>query len=131
MTVSPTDSNARDPAWLGRAGERYAARLLRRAGYRILDRNWKYGRLEIDLVARIGDEVVFVEVKTRRPGPQTAGEFVHPAQRRRIARAAAAWLVRHPGAGASARFDIICITFRTGFAPEVEHFAAAFDATGW
>jgi len=115
---------------LGRSGEEYAARLYERAGYVILDRNWRHRRLEIDLVARRDREVVFVEVKTRRPGPQPAGEAVHPAQRRRIARAASAWLRRHPGVGQTARFDVVCLTVRPGRPPAVLHLRGAFDAEG-
>ncbi|MFH2062704.1 MAG: YraN family protein [bacterium] len=50
---------------LGLAGERIAARYLRRHGYRIVERRWSCRFGEIDLVAEFGDEVVFVEVKTR------------------------------------------------------------------
>lgn len=54
---------------LGKSGEEAAARFLEGKGYRILARNWRCGRRgEIDLVAMDGDEVVFVEVKTRSDG---------------------------------------------------------------
>lgn len=112
---------------LGRAGEVYVARLLERAGYRILDRNWRDGRREIDVVAGWGTEVVFVEVKTRRPGPQPASEALAPAQRRRLRRAAAAWLRTHPGVGQSVRFDVVVLTVSAGRPPHVRHFRDAFD----
>ncbi|MGH2536143.1 MAG: YraN family protein [Candidatus Promineifilaceae bacterium] len=51
---------------LGRWGERLAERRLQRQGYQILARNWRCARGEIDLVARLGDQLVFIEVKTRR-----------------------------------------------------------------
>jgi putative endonuclease len=113
-------------AALGRTGEEYAARLLERAGYRILDRNWRDGRREIDLVALWGTEVVFVEVKTRRPGPQSASEALTTLQRRRIRQAAAAWLRCHPGVGATVRFDLVALTVRAGRPPAVRHVAGAF-----
>ena len=50
---------------LGRFGENQAAEYLRREGYRILDRNYRCGLGEIDIVARKGDSLRFVEVKTR------------------------------------------------------------------
>jgi putative endonuclease len=124
------DDRARS-ARLGRSGEAYVARLYERAGYSILDRNWRHGRLEIDLVAARHGEVVFIEVKTRRPTPQHAGELVHPAQRRRIARAAGAWLRQHPRVGRTSRFDVVCLTVRPGRPPDVLHVPAAFEADGW
>lgn len=51
---------------LGRKGEELAAAYLERNGYRILARNWRCPRGEIDIIARDGNELVFVEVKTRR-----------------------------------------------------------------
>ena len=57
-----------DRAALGRWGEDLAARELRRRGYRVLERNQRVGRGEVDLVARQGETVVLVEVKTRRTG---------------------------------------------------------------
>ena len=118
-----------EAAALGRSGEDLAADLLTRAGYRILDRNWRDGRCEIDCVAIRSGQVVFVEVKTRRPGPQPASDAVTPAQRRNIRRTAAAWMRRHPRVGASFRFDIIAFTWRPDSDPEVTYIPGAFDAT--
>ena len=115
-------------AALGRSGEDLAADLLTRAGYRILDRNWRDGRCEIDCVAIRSGQVVFVEVKTRRPGPQPASEAVTPAQRHNIRRTAAAWMRRHPRVGASFRFDIIAFTWPPDSDPEVTYIPGAFDA---
>lgn len=115
---------------LGRRGEELAARLLRGAGYRIVSRNWRAGRYEIDLVGVRRSEVVFVEVKTRRPGPQAAAESVTPAQRRHIRRAAAAWMRQNPGLGDSFRFDLVAITWPEGAGPSVRYIPAAFDAHG-
>ncbi|MFB6241052.1 MAG: YraN family protein, partial [Gemmatimonadota bacterium] len=77
---------------LGRRGEELAARRLRRDGLRILATNWRSGRLEIDIVARDGDTVAFVEVKSRGPGPQAPLEALGRDQRRRLRRAAEAWI---------------------------------------
>ena len=49
----------------GAAGEAFAASALEAEGYRILERNWRSGRSEIDLIAQRGDIIAFVEVKTR------------------------------------------------------------------
>ena len=51
---------------LGRMGEQYAAEYLIAKGYAILARNWRMGHLEVDIIGMEGDEVVFVEVKTRQ-----------------------------------------------------------------
>jgi putative endonuclease len=115
---------------LGRRGEDLAAHLLRRTGYRILARNWRAGRYEIDLVGIRRGEVVFVEVKTRRPGPQSASEAVSPAQRRNIGRAAAAWMRKNPGVGSSFRFDLIAVTWPEGHGPRLNYIPGAFDAHG-
>jgi len=103
-----------------------AARHLADKGYEILDRNWRVGRLEIDLVVREGDTVAFVEVKTRRPGVQAPEEALSRAQRGRIRRAAGAWLGRHPGAASEARFDIVAVEVDRGGRCRVRHIPDAF-----
>lgn len=119
-----------DPKALGCRGEDLAACLLRGAGYRIVARNWRSGRYEIDLVGTRRGEVVFVEVKTRRPGPQSASESVTAAQRRNILRAAAAWMRANPEVGNSFRFDVIAVTWPESGAPAVQYIPGAFDAHG-
>jgi putative endonuclease len=93
----------------GRAAEALAAWLLRLRGYRILARRHATPVGEIDLVARRGDLVVFVEVK-RRPRIGSALEALLPRQQRRIARAAAFYLQRRPRlAGCAVRFDLVAV----------------------
>lgn len=84
------------------------------------------GRLEIDLVIRDGDTVAFVEVKTRRPGVQAPEEALSRAQRGRIRRAAGAWLGRHPGAAAEARFDVVAVEVDRRGTCRVRHIPEAF-----
>jgi putative endonuclease len=111
----------------GRAGEDLAARWLEAQGMRVLCRNFRHRRNEIDLVVRDGQTVAFVEVKTRRLGPGGApAAAVGPAKRRRIASAAAAWIVARPGEGREFRFDVIEVTNAPGRAPLVEHWPDAF-----
>lgn len=116
---------------LGDRGERLAARVLKRKGYRILARQCR-GRLgELDLVALDGDCLVFVEVKTRstdRAG--RPGEAVDRNKRGRLTRAALAWLKSRNLLEHRSRFDIVAITWRPGETPIVEHFERAFDAEG-
>ena len=106
-------------AELGRRGEEAAAHWLNERGFRILDRNWRTGRLELDLVAERGGEVVFVEVKTRRPGPQPASEALSWRQRRALRRAAAAWMRHHP-TGRAFRFDLLAVTWPARGQPRIE-----------
>lgn len=74
-----------DRAALGRWGEDLAARELRRRGYEVLERNQRVGRGEVDLVARQGETVVLVEVKTRRAGAfGEARDAISTAKARRL-----------------------------------------------
>lgn len=93
---------------LGRAGEDLAARWLAERGWQVLDRNVRSRAGEIDIVARRGAVVAFVEVKTRRSGAfGTPAEAVTYRKRVRIRGAALRWLAEHrPGAGA-VRFDVL------------------------
>lgn len=99
---------------------------MQRAGLHILDRNWRSGRYELDLVVRDGDVVAFVEVKTRRPGPQTALESVSRRQMRILRRAATAWIHAHPGVGREFRFDVVGVELRESDRARVEHVIGAF-----
>jgi putative endonuclease len=93
----------------GRVSERVAALLLRCKGFRILARGYRTPVGEIDIVARRGRLVVFVEVKARE-SLASAAEGLRPAQRRRIARAAEAFLGEHTDLSAlDTRFDVILL----------------------
>ena len=111
----------------GQAGERAATEYLRRAGYDICARNWRQGRLELDMVCRDGEELVFVEVKTRRSdgygGPAAA---VTPGKQRVLTRAAQAWLAAHDAWQSPCRFDVVCL-LRHGDTFSAEHYPHAFD----
>jgi putative endonuclease len=98
-----------DKAEVGSAAEEAACRRLRQEGYRIVARNWRTRLGEIDIVARDGDVLVFVEVKARSysgfGGPEGA---VGPAKRRRLVAAAKAFLAANR-CELAARFDVIAI----------------------
>jgi len=113
---------------IGRRGEAAAARYLERIGCRILARNWRAGRLELDLVVRDGSTVAFVEVKTRRPGPQLPSEAVDRRKRARIRRAAACWIARRRDGAAEYRFDVVAVRVEPGGAFRIRHFPGAFTA---
>lgn len=93
----------------GRTGELIAVWLLRLKGFTILERRLATPCGEIDIVARRGDLLVFVEVK-RRPAASEALAALGAEQRARITRAAEAYLRRRPGLlGLACRFDLVAI----------------------
>ncbi len=114
---------------LGAEGEARAAHHLAARGYRIVGRNVRAAGVEIDLVARRGSLVVFVEVKTRRSRAQGAPELAVDARKQaRLARGAAAWLRLHPGLARRARFDVIACEIDAGGGWRLRHLEGAFDA---
>lgn len=94
---------------LGKRGELLAFSFLRDKGYTILQTNWRRGKLEIDIIALDGDELVFVEVKTRTTAlfgePEDA---VNPQKRRHLIQAANAYVIKS-GYDKGSRFDVISI----------------------
>ncbi len=114
---------------LGAEGEERAAEHLKLRGYRIIARNVRAGGVEIDLIARRGSVVVFVEVKTRRSRSLGPPELAVDARKRaRLTRGAAAWLHSHPGVFRRARFDVITCEPDEGGGWRLRHLEAAFDA---
>jgi putative endonuclease len=112
---------------LGKTGEDLACRELERRGYAIVARRFRLRSGELDIVARDGAVLVFVEVKTRagrRFG--TAAEAVTGTKQRRIARLAHEYLVRHRIADCPCRFDVVSVHVEAG-APAVEIIQNAFD----
>jgi putative endonuclease len=115
------------PKDLGRTGEEIACRRLRERGYEIVERGFRWSRGEIDIVARDGGTLVFVEVKTR--ADESHGrpeESVTPGKQRQLRRIAQAYLVAHPAPGVDCRFDVIAILFRSDQDYRLEHFVDAF-----
>ena len=112
---------------LGRRGEAIAVRYLAAGGMSILDRNWRCAQGEIDVVARDGDELVFVEVKTR-----SGVGFGHPleaitaAKLARLRRLAAAWCLSHPGDHDRIRIDAVAVIAPRVGEVVVEHLARVF-----
>lgn len=113
---------------LGQWGEDAAARYLARNGYRILARNWRAGRLELDLVIRDGPVIAFVEVKTRRPGPQHAAEAVDRRKRARLRQAAARWIATRAERAAEYRFDVISVSVGPDGRGTIRHDTGAFTS---
>ena len=126
MTVPPEERRAR-----GDSAEERASRHLEGAGFTILERNFRTPVGEIDIVARRGDVLVFVEVRSREDAAFGSPEgSVTPAKRRRIAAAARRYLSNvPPSSWREARFDVIAIE-GAGTAAALRHYPAAFDAKG-
>jgi putative endonuclease len=111
----------------GEAGEVLAARLLRKKGYRIIETNYRNQLGEIDIIARDGGTLVFVEVKTRRTGRFGAPKWaVTPRKQRKISMVALYYLKTTGQIQAKARFDVVSIR-SAPLGPEVEIIRNAFD----
>ena len=112
---------------LGRRGEDLAAEYLTEQGLVVLDRNWRCPDGEIDIVARDGAALVFVEVKTRRDltfGPPE--EAVIVGKRRRLRRLALQWLAQSTVRPDEIRFDVVSVLRPRKGPAMVEHVRAAF-----
>lgn len=117
----------RKPKPLGAAGEDLAARALRRAGYKILERNARLGKFEIDIIARDGDTTAFVEVKTRRDDSVvTPQDCVGGVKQRHIRKAARLYISRHDDPEMYYRFDIVSIVAPESGKPSVTIHRDAF-----
>lgn len=93
---------------LGRRGEQLAAQYLERAGFRILDRNWRCAEGEIDIVAAERRVLVVCEVKTRSGvGYGSPLDAITRAKRSRLRRLAIRWLVAHGVLFDEVRIDVI------------------------
>jgi putative endonuclease len=124
---------------VGTLGERLAEEHLARAGYRVLDRNWRTRNGELDLVAFDRGCIVFCEVRARvatsgrGPGPLGPLESIGPGKRHRLRRLAREWLATRadssdPGpAAGSLRFDAVGVTLLPdGSLLALEHLRNAF-----
>lgn len=112
---------------LGKQGEEAAARYLMVHDYSIVERNWRVGHLEVDIIARKRGLLVFVEVKTRGNDAFAAPEErVDDTKRQNLVRAAKAYLTIKD-LDQQLRFDIISVT---GQAPplKIRHIKNAFEA---
>jgi len=113
---------------LGKTGEDLACAELERRGYAILARRYRRRGGEIDIIARDGQTMVFIEVKARE-----GHDFGEPAEavtafkRRRITQLAADYMARRRRPDCPCRFDVVSIHFESG-RPRIEVFQNAFDA---
>ena len=117
----------------GIKGEEEAARFLTRSGYAILDRNVRTRAGEIDLVAKEGKTLVFVEVKTRRElegDPPQAG--VHTRKQNRLAKLAHGYLKLKRIRQTPCRFDVVAVIIKDeGGVKAIRHIPNAFSVAPW
>lgn len=115
---------------LGNIGEQEACKFLKKKGCKILEKNFRAGHGEIDIIARLGKIVLFVEVKTR-----VSAEFAQPWEavgyrKRKNVRTAAKFYVQQtqqPGRMAEEyRFDVLSITMKDESSAEIEWIQNAF-----
>jgi putative endonuclease len=111
---------------LGRKGENMAIVFLQTAGYIVLQRNWRSGRAELDIIAMDNKTMVFIEVKTRSDDIfERPEDAVTPQKQSLITRAAMAYM-RVSGHDWTIRFDIISVILRGGKPSQIDHIKDAF-----
>lgn len=111
---------------LGRYGEDRAHDFLIDLGYQIIERNWRCSLGEVDLIARDGQRIVFVEVKTRRgDGSGHPFEAVTATKLSRMRKLAAEWCAENRATGVAVRLDAISVLVRHGRV-YIEHLKQVF-----
>jgi len=114
---------------LGRFGEDVACDYLTENDYRILDRNWRTRKGELDIICMQDDLLVFVEVKTRGPGSlEMPGEALNTGKKIRLLRAASEYLTKKHLWEKASRFDLIALRMREDDV-DLEHIQNVIDAS--
>ena len=112
---------------IGRSGEIAAARHLKKNGYKILAQNFSCPVGEIDIVARDGETIVFVEVKTRRSMSYGSGRLaITPQKKKKISMTALFYLKANRQMDQPGRFDVITVQ-TGGRGQEIDHIQNAFE----
>jgi putative endonuclease len=112
---------------LGNKGEALAVAHLQKNGYVILDRNFRSGRCELDIIARKDSVLTVCEVKSFFADPLGAAEFrVHKAKQKQVIQGTYGYLGEHPEyEGMDIRFDVIIVDLST-YPAQITHHEAAF-----
>ncbi|MBR1929146.1 MAG: YraN family protein [Paludibacteraceae bacterium] len=112
---------------LGKIGEQKAAEYLKKKGYKILERNYKYKNLEIDIIAQRKTDLVFVEVKTRSDNTLFEPEDAVNYQKQRNITIAASYYYQHTDGSLYPRFDVVAVLLTDG-EYHINHIENAFPA---
>ncbi len=114
---------------VGGIGENAVCRFLENNGYEILDRNYTIRGGEIDIIAKKGDVIAFVEVKSRRRNALSSGEeSITPSKRKHIIKTAECYFSRL-AEPCSCRFDVAVVELDGGRAAGLKYYVSAFDAS--
>lgn len=118
--------------WFGTRSERAAEKHLKQLGYRILGRNVHFRNGELDLIARQGEVIVFVEVRSTEGSDITIPALsVDHIKQRKLTELAMTWLQKHGLLGRTSRFDVLAVSWPGDCKrPVIEHFVDAFPPTG-
>ena len=112
---------------LGKAGEKLALRKLKKLGYKCIEKNYRCALGEIDLIAKDGDYLVFIEIKTRKGNSiGYAKEAVDQRKIRQISKTALAYLKENDCCDEKSRFDVVAISLNRGI-EEIEVITNAFE----
>ena len=112
---------------LGKFGEELALRRIKRLGYKKIVRNFRCPFGEVDIIARDGDTLVFMEIKTRKGRSiDYAKEAVNERKKRQISKVALAYMKSMDCSDVRARFDVVAISLGRG-KPEIEVIKNAFE----
>ena len=94
---------------LGKSGESAAVKFLENLGYSVLETNWRFKKLEVDIIARYKNELVFAEVKTRSTNAFGEPEVFVSKQKQKFLIQAANEYIRLTDFNGEARFDIVAV----------------------
>ena len=110
----------------GERGEELATEFLINKGYKILDKNWRHGHGEIDIIAKINNILVFVEVKTRKNLEFGEPEYsITKNKQKQIRKIAEAYLYEN-STDLDCRIDVVAILLKKNLPPEINHIKNAF-----
>lgn len=114
----------------GKEGENLATDFLKSKGYKIIERNYRFGKGEIDIIAEdpMVQETVFIEVKSRKNLEFGMPEYAITKRKiNQIKKIAELYLFDKGIEEIDCRFDVVAILFRNGLKPLIEHYINAFD----
>jgi putative endonuclease len=112
---------------LGDRGEAAACAYLERKGYRILERNWRCAEGELDIIARDGETLCFIEVRTKSPGDHGHPlDTITAPKQRQVIRVATRYLQQRGLEESPVRFDALGLVAK-GKSYEITHIPAAFE----
>ncbi len=111
----------------GEIGEKAALKYLKKQGFKVLEKNYRALRGEIDIIAREENTLVFVEVKTNSASNAVPPELrVNIAKQKQIGKIASAFIREYELYDIDCRFDVVGITLSEDGSPEISHIRDAF-----